>query len=58
MNEFKLQVALSTIGIGLCFGLQIVPIIFNTMKILKIKTDWLLTRTTEIWKADLINYYL
>lgn len=58
MDEFKLQVALSTIGIGLCFGLQIVPIILNTVKILKIKSDWLLTRMTEIWKADLINYYL
>lgn len=35
MDELKLQVALSPIRIGLCSGLQIVPIIFYTVKILK-----------------------
>lgn len=35
MDEFELQVALSPFRIGLGSGLQIIPIIFNTVKILK-----------------------
>lgn len=58
MGEFELQVALSPFRVGLRSGLQIIPIIFNTVKILKEKHTNYSLEQPEKWKVDLLDYYL
>lgn len=35
MDELEVQMALAAIGIRLCSGLQVVPVVFSTVEILK-----------------------
>ncbi len=45
MDELEIQVALAAIGIRLCSGLQIVPVVFSTVEILKLHdTNWVRLR--------------
>lgn len=46
MDELEIQVALATIRICLCSGLQIVPVVLSTVEILKLDV------TNDYWTGE------